>query len=430
MSSIHISIAKLLIPVLWILVLLTGCQDPLENTPGFEVNNVPGIVPDRSETRTISTANGMLNVICDTYLRPNGEIYLICIPEGWTGGDLAIYAHGYVSIFQPISLPQDEIEKALPLAVNYGMAFATTSFSRNGLAIQNGIEEIRGLKEFFIEKYGLPEHIYLTGGSQGGIITTLTLERFPGEFDGGFSLCGPCGNFQKQLNHYGDFRLLFDYFFPNILPRDADHPFTKIPPELIKYWDIRPDANTQSYSEKVIAALIANPENTRKLMSVSKAPFDPDDLNTIGETVLSTLWYHIFTIENSIEVLGGLAYDNTKKYYFGTGSFWEDMMLNKSIPRIKGDAAAMETVRKYYETSGKIEDPLVMMHTTLDPIQQYWQQQLYSLKILANRNWLLYKPYKIEAYGHCNFTPEELMKGFGTLVAMVRAKELLAKNLN
>ena len=161
-------------------------------------------------------------------------------------------------------------------------------------------------------------------------------------------------------------------------------------------------------------------------MSVSKAPFDPTNINTIGETVLATLWYHIFTIENSVEVFGGLAYDNTSKYYFGTGSAWEDLLLNKKIPRIEGNKNALKEVSKYYETSGEIADPLVMMHTTLDPIQLYWQQQLYSLKILKNRNWKLFKPFRIEAYGHCNFTPEELLIGFNTLLSKAARQELPA----
>jgi len=425
-------IKKFLIPAALLLLVVFGCEDPL-NTEQFgevKIDVVKREVPYNSEIKEIPTPSGLINYQCDTYLRPNGEIYLICTPVGWTGGDLAMYAHGYISAFEPIQLPVDEIETALPLAASFGMAFATTSFSKNGLSIQNGVEEVRQLKQFFIDEYGQPDHVFLTGGSQGGIITTLTLERYPGEFDGGFSLCGPCGYFQKQLNHYGDFRLLFDYFFPGVLPLDPENPFTKIPPELIAYWDERPASSIPSYSELVVAALIANPENVEKLLKVSKAPIDPGDINTIGETVLGTLWYHIFTIENSIETFGGLAYDNTRKYYFGTGSIREDLLLNKSIPRIKGDQQALEQVRLYYETTGEINDPLVMMHTTLDPIQLFLQQQLYCLKILKNRNWKLFKPYRIEAYGHCNFTPEELLLGFSNLLSNVAEQELIAANTN
>jgi len=424
-------IKKLLIPAA-IILLFIRCHDPLD-TEHFNKHEIDASlreVPAMTETKDILTATGFVTYQFDTYIRPNGEIYLICTPVGWPGGDLVVYAHGYISAFEPIQLPVDEIETALPLAASFGMAFATTSFSQNGLSIQNGVVEVRQLKQFFIDEYVQPDHIYLTGGSQGGIITTLTLERYPGEFDGGFSLCGPCGYFQKQLNHYGDFRLLFDYFFPGVLPQDPDNPFTKIPPELITYWDERPSSSIPSYSELVVAALIANPKNTEKLMKVSRAPFDANDINTIGETVLSTLWYHIFTIENSIETFGGLAYDNSRKYYFGTGSFMEDLLLNKAIPRIRGDQQALEHVRLYYETNGEIDDPLVMMHTTLDPIQLFLQQQLYSLKILKNRNWKLFKPYRIEAYGHCNFTPEELLVGFNQLLSKVAEQEMIAANTN
>ena len=31
-------------------------------------------------------------------------------------------------------------------------------------------------------------------------------------------MCGPVGDFQKQIDYLGDFRVLFDYYFPNIMP--------------------------------------------------------------------------------------------------------------------------------------------------------------------------------------------------------------------
>jgi len=132
--------------------------------------------------------------------------------------------------------------------------------------------------DYLNEKLGVtPTYTYLTGGSQGGLITTLALERNPDVFDGGLSLCGPCGNFEKQLNYYGDFRLVFDYFFPGVLPGNI----SDIPPDLITDWD--------SYKIAIIETLMNNPVKTQKLLSVTKAPYDPNDLTTIGETVVNTL---------------------------------------------------------------------------------------------------------------------------------------------
>ena len=123
-----------LISATLLLFLFFGCEDPLstEQFDEVQIDNVRREVPYSSEIKVIPTASGGASYQCDTYLRSNGEIYLICTPVGWTGGDLAIYAHGYISAFEPIQIPADEIETALPLAASFGMAFATTRFSRNG----------------------------------------------------------------------------------------------------------------------------------------------------------------------------------------------------------------------------------------------------------------------------------------------------------
>ena len=52
-----------------------------------------------------------------------------------------------------------------------------------------------------------PGHVYMTGGSQGGLITTLAVERYPGVFTGGgLAACGPIGSYRRQLRYVADFR--------------------------------------------------------------------------------------------------------------------------------------------------------------------------------------------------------------------------------
>ena len=58
----------------------------------------------------------------------------------------------------------------------------------------------------------------MTGVSEGGLITALAIEQRPDVFDGGLSTCGPIGDFSQQINYFGDFRVLFDYFFPGVMP--------------------------------------------------------------------------------------------------------------------------------------------------------------------------------------------------------------------
>jgi pimeloyl-ACP methyl ester carboxylesterase len=258
------------------------------------------------EMMTTETIDGArISATCET-IQPetsSDELYLICIPDDWNG-ELLLYAHGYVSAYED-ELTFAEAEELAPLATSLGFAFATTTYSGNGLHILQGIEDMIQLKDYFEANYDTPSYIYLTGGSQGGAITTLALEYYPDLFNGGFSLCGPCGDFEKQLNHYGDFRLLFDYFFGDIVSLPGN--VGETPQELIDNWD--------SYWVPEITTAISNhPGLTHKLLSVSKAPVDPDDPSTIISTVINTLWYNVFTVEDAKLKIDGKIIHNTNRW--------------------------------------------------------------------------------------------------------------------
>ena len=81
-------------------------------------------------------------------------------------------------------------------------------------------------------------------------MTTLAIEQRPDLFAGGLATCGPIGDFQKQIDYFGDFRVLYDYFFPDILPGNA----TNIPTALVKDW---PD----KFQPRALDALSQNPGN-------------------------------------------------------------------------------------------------------------------------------------------------------------------------
>jgi pimeloyl-ACP methyl ester carboxylesterase len=353
----------------------------------------------------------MMQMECREETLQTGEIIQICMPADWNGS-LILYAHGYVSEFEPLRLPVEAAQYA-PLYASLGFAFATTSFRENGLAIQTGIEDILRLRKQFVKEYGEPKYTYLTGASQGGIITTLAVERYPKLLSGGLSLCGPCGDFQRQVNYYGNFRVLFDYFFPNVLPGDA----VNIPDELIAKW------NTV-YAPIVVQAITQNPAATFKLLSVAQAPYDSGNPLTIAQTVLAVLWYDVFTTRDAIRKLGGQPFDNSTKTYVGTGNPGEDAQLNAQVQRFTADPKAAKNIAKYYETSGNIAIPLVTAHTTGDPIQLFWHLGLYEYKVLRQHKSRLFTGIPVNRYGHCTFTQAEIAGAFNLLVQKVTSNRL------
>lgn len=332
-----------------------------------------------------------------------GAKSLICIPAAGWNGDLVVFAHGYVAYNQPLDFANLTLPDGtyLPLLVqSLGFAFATTTYQRNGLAILEGVEDVRALALAFAEQHGQPGVTYITGASEGGAVTALSAERSAGVFDGGLSLCGPIGDFRKQIDYWGDFRVLYDYFFPGTLPGSA----MTIPQQVIDGWD-------GYYQPLVLAKLAADPAATAQLIRTSKAPVYLKDPTTAGVTTVSILWYNVFATNDGKERLGGNPYDNWTRVY--TGSL-NDAALNAGLERFHADASALDALVPY-NTTGNPAIPLVTLHTTGDPVVPYWHEQIYRAKLQANGNRQVIQ-LPIMRYGHCSFTTNEVLVGFALMV--------------
>lgn len=348
-------------------------------------------------------------------LQASGALYRICMPADlaqWNG-DLFIYAHGYVSPFAPLAIPEDQLDLggvSLPdLITGLGYAFITTSYAKNGLAIVEGIADVVDLVSVFATEIGNPLRVYLAGPSEGGAVTALAIEQYPFVFDGGLSACGPVGNFRAQINYFGDFRVLFDYFFPGLLPGTA----VDIPPQLIENW-------ASEYVPKIAEAVAANPAATDQLLRVARAPVDEGDPESRLATILDVLWYNVFATGDARAQLGGQPFDNSSRWYRGSGN---DLLLNLKVKRFSADSKALATIAAKYETRGDLAVPLVTLHTTQDPVIRYWHQPLYRLKIARNGNGRRHVNLPIVRYGHCQFTAAEALAAFAILVSKVTGED-------
>ncbi len=350
-------------------------------------------------------------------VQPGGALFKIWVPvEDWNH-NLVTFAHGYVDPRKPVEIPEDQLwiddTTYIPELINeLGYAFAITSYRKNGLAIKEGVADLVELYEIFQENFGEPNYHYLTGASEGGAIATLASEQYAGIFDGGLPTCGPVGDFRKQIDYIGDFRVVFDYFFPGVIPGSP----VDIPREVIDNWE-------SVYKPRILDAIHADMVSTMQLLSVTKAAFDPTDPSTIDETVLGVLWYNVFATNDAKEELGGQPFDNMNRVYRGS---LNDGKLNAEVQRFQADPAALAEIEAHYQTSGMLTIPVVNMHTIADPIVPYWHQPLYFQKVLSSGSLTNFIGIPIPRYGHCNFTTEEVLAAFQILVFMVEGVELAA----
>jgi pimeloyl-ACP methyl ester carboxylesterase len=343
---------------------------------------------------------------CTTGLQASGAQYLVCQPEKscWNG-NMVIFAHGYVAPDQPLGVPQSQLSIggiSLPATFNQlGYGFAASGYSKNGLAIEQGVNDTRDLVQNIVQKQIAPRRVYLIGASEGGLVTALSAEQLPDLYNAAGAACGPIGSFQNQINYLGDFRVVFDYFFPGILPGS---PFN-IPQQAMTDWDT-------VYVPRITAALAANPNATAQLLSVTKASFTSDPA-TVGETVLGILWYNVFATNDASATLGGQPFDNHNRIYHGSAN---DLLLNLKIERFTASSAATAAIAAHYETSGKLMIPTVTNHTMGDPIIPYRHETLYTLKTLGAGSFFERTSLASASYGHCAFNSGEILVAFALIV--------------
>lgn len=335
----------------------------------------------------------------DGTLGEGPALYRTCFPPEWNG-DLIIFAHGYVSPEEPLQIIDNAIggPTVSAFANQLGYGFATTSFRANGLVADVAVEDIAELEETVRRLYSPdPARIFLVGVSEGALVAALAVERHPDTFAGAMAVCGPIGNFESQIDYFGDFRVVFDYFFPSVLPGSA----VDIPSQLRQQW------NTV-YLPAVIDALEADPTAAAELLAVTGAPTDPADGATVGATVTDILWYNVFGTNDARERLGGQPYDNAGRVYQGSS---DDDALNLGVVRFSADLAAREAIGRF-ETTGRFGVPMVTLHTTGDPIVPVEHQALFGEKAVAQGSSALLDQTEIDRYGHCAFTAGELLAGF------------------
>src|SRR5260370_5400390 len=95
-----------------------------------------------------------------------------------------------------------------------------------GWAVKGGCHDSGLLRGLFAARVSQATRTYLVGTSLGGLITLDLTEKVDEEdrqYDGALVVCGVVGGAPLQFRHSGDGRVLFDYFFPGVLPGDLLH---------------------------------------------------------------------------------------------------------------------------------------------------------------------------------------------------------------
>src|SRR5437763_7431715 len=214
----------------------------------------------------------------------SGALYALFLPHAWNGR-LVIFIHGLVDPARPLALPA--LGAAADTLAAHGNALAYSSFSENGWAVKDGAQRTHELGELFAARFGAPSHTYLYGQSMGGLIAVELAEAYPTQYAGVLSECGLLGGSFERFRYMFDVRLLFDFFYPGVLPGTA----LGVPEGIDLVDSIRLPAR---------AAMVANPDGAHKIASILQTPVPFSSDAELGMSIEDQLFRHAREVNDII----------------------------------------------------------------------------------------------------------------------------------
>jgi pimeloyl-ACP methyl ester carboxylesterase len=332
-------------------------------------------------------------------------LYRLVRPTNWNGR-LVVYAHGYVAPDQPIALPA-EANQIIALLTSQGVAVAVSSFSENGWAVKDGTQRSHPLRGICTSKLGSPSRVYAAGASMGGLIAIRLIETFPDAFSGVLPACAVAGGLQRQLDYFANVRVLFDLFYPGVLPGSA----VDVPAGT--------DVTTQIVLP-AIAAMSADPAKAFAIASIAQTPAQFANGAELIESIATALGGAAGYPTVLALTHGKTYFDNSATQYSGALGAATLAWINANVQRFSASPAGLEYVSHNYTPTGDLRVPALTLSTFRDPTVPGFQRAAYGAAVAAaGKSDLLVQrsvPGTANGYGHCTFTPLELSKAFSDLV--------------
>lgn len=332
-----------------------------------------------------------------------GALYRIVEPTVWNGS-LVLYAHGAVEVNEPIALPA-EANLIARLLVPQGFAVAFTSFSENGWAVKDGAQRTEQLLGIFKSKVGRPARVYIAGASLGGLIAIKLAETHPGVYSGALPVCAIAGGSRREFDYLGNVRALFDLLYPGVLPGDAGNvrPGIDIPRQIIA---------------PAAAAMLASPTGAGIIAAIMQTPVPGANPQEVAQSILTALALHADAFNDISDRLHHHAFfDNRQTIYTSTLLPVNVLRrINAGIQRFDASPSALEYLEHYYNPSGDLHVPMLMLSNTRDPEVPSFNQTSYARLVASKGASDLLVNRTVDTYGHCVFTPQQLGQAFADLV--------------
>jgi hypothetical protein len=366
----------------------------------------------------------------------NGTVWIAEYPKSWNG-TLLLYSHG----FGPLTAADAPDPKTQAALLADGYALAGSSYDPNGSewALDTAVSDQFGTLAA-VESTVLPhrpKHVLAVGTSMGGLISALEAQQGRGTIDGALTTCGIVAG-GVNLNEY---QIDGEYAIAQLLGNPAT--------QLVGFGDdstalgtaaaltadaAKAQATAAGQARLALAMAFLNVTPWNPTAAAPAPASDPAAQEAAQYNVLFTGALSIMdfielgriSIEqadggqatwdvgtNFARVLAASPYrSEVEALYRAAGlNLRADLATLTAHTSTKADPAALRSLYQTSVPTGRLAVPELDLHTTGDNLVPVENESYYATLVNRAGSGSLLRQAYTQSFGHCNFSPSELVAG-------------------
>ncbi len=364
----------------------------------------------------------------------DGATYEIQVPANWNC-TLFLYSHGYVTpgSANPATDVGDPVTGAWMLS--HGYALAGSSYATTGWAIQQALPDQIQTVNTFDQQVGRPARTIAWGHSLGGIITAGLIQTYPNRFSAALPMCGVLSGGVATWNTALDSAFAFQQLLaPSVQVVNITNPGANVTAAAAAA--AAAQQTPQGRARLALSAALADTPGWFTPLSPEPAANDYPAQEANQYLWASEVDYPFaFAFRAELEARAGgnpswttgvnFASQLAKSadlrevvaLYQAAGlSLRADLARLQRAKPVSADPAAVRYLAKYISFNGRLQIPVLTMHTTGDGLVVPENEQAYAAVVARDGNSRLLRQVFVSRAGHCAFTPAETITAAAALV--------------
>ncbi|SDJ42506.1 hypothetical protein SAMN04488074_10230 [Lentzea albidocapillata subsp. violacea] len=387
---------------------------------------VLGLVPATAQAAPATRYDGAL---------PNGATWIADVPANWNG-TLLLYSHGYnpAPANPPVNSPGPAVAEAL---LARGYALAGSSFSRPGwvtdTAAQDGLDTLEAVTGII----GRPRRAIALGTSFGGMITGRLAELGGRRLDGAIATCGLMGggidlhNYQLDGSH-AIAQLLLAGQQVKLVGFTGPAEAAATSSRMLTALDQAQASAAGRARNALITALFQEPAWVAGQPKPAPGDAEAQQAGRYQNlrAILPFILFGRYDMEQSAGgnptwnkgvnywrqlAESGLLAQVARLYGQAGADLHTDLNLLTRTADVTADPVAYRWMRETSTLTGRLDMPVLAMHTTDDALVPVQHVEEYAEDVRDSGSAALLRQAYTDHAGHCAFTTAELVAAVMTM---------------